>query len=308
MRSCRGARVLALVLVVLPAWPVGARAQTRIGRDRLPPPPAGLPRLDLAFGIGGSLSTDWTDQVVLETQDASGARTTRLLLPELSMAPGRSFSATVTYWRGPLGARFHAAFTEACLAAGETRCDGAPDPEDRLRFTTDLDLWTYGVQGVVALPVDDERRAVRPYLLVGGSGMTFDPDRPVPGPGLLEGETTPPTTGGPIVVVDGPTNLVLTVDRLGLDTRFAIDLGGGLDLRLPLGRHGLGVRLELVDQLTSSPVGVRIDRLGGGLVDGDVATVETRRPLVHTLRATVGAILDIGLPSSPPPAESTGGR
>ncbi|MBW3552681.1 MAG: hypothetical protein KY466_04175 [Gemmatimonadetes bacterium] len=299
MNLCRRAVVLALPLVALSAGSAVAVAQGELERDRFRPPPGGPPRLDLAFWVGASFSTDWSQQVVLETHDPSGARTTRLLMPEIGMAPGRTLGGAVTYWRGPLGVRFQGAFTRACLTAGETRCDASPEPETPIRFVTDVDVWTYGVQGVVGLTRDAVARVIRPYLLIGASGVTFDPEEPVPGPGVPEEQSTPPTGGGDIIVVDGTTTLVLTIDRLRFETRFAPEIGAGLDLRLPLGPHGIGVRLELVDQLMSSPVGVRITHIDGGL-RGGAFEVDIERPLVHTLRATLGAIIDVGLPAPPP--------
>lgn len=299
MKSCRGVLVLALPLVALSAWSAAAVAQVGLEPDRFRTPQPGPPRLDLSFAMGTSFSTDWSDEVVLETRDPSGDRTTRLLLPEIGMAPGRTLAGAVTYWRGPLGVRFQAAHTRACLTASEVRCDASPEPETPFRFVTDLDVWSYGVQGVVGLTRGAVARAIRPYLLVGASGVTFDPAEPVPGPGGAEGQSTPGTGSGHVIVVDGTTTLVLTVDRLRLDTRFAGELGAGLDLRLPLGPHGIGVRLELVDQLVNSPLGVRITHIGGGLRGGAVE-VDIPRPLIHTLRATVGAVIDVGLPDPPP--------
>lgn len=295
MKSCGGGLTLALaVAALLGASP--AAAQLRMWGDTLPIEPPGPPRLDLWAGLGTSFSSDWSDEVVLETRDATGARTTRLLLPEMSMVRGPAYGAAVTYWRVPLGVRFQAGFTEACMAAGATRCEAAPDPETPTTFVTDVDVWTYGIQGVVGLTRGMLGRVLRPYVLVGAAGMTFDPEEAVPGAGIPEGTTTPPTGGGEVIVIDGTSDLVLTVDRLGFQTQLAVELGGGLDLRLPLGPHGIGVRMELVDQLMTSPVGVTMARL-----DGDGGTeVRIERPLVHTLRAMVGVVLDIGLAGGEP--------
>lgn len=302
MKACGGGLTLALAVAALFGFSPAA-AQRWVSTDTLPLYRPGPPRLDLWAGVGTSVSSDWSEQVVLETRHASGARTIRLLLPEMAMAPGPTYGAGVTYWRVPLGVRFQAGFTRACVTAGATRCDAAPDPETPTAFETDVDVWTYGVQGVIGLTDGALGRVVRPYVLLGAAGMTFDPAEAVPGGGIPEGTTVPPTGGGDVIVVDGTSDLILTLDRLGFETRLALEVGAGVDLRLPLGPHGIGVRLDFVDQMITSPVGITITRLDGGLVGSSGIEARVERPLVHTLRATVGVVLDIGLPTPEPEPE-----
>lgn len=297
MKACGSGLTLALAMAALAA-PSPAAAQRWISQDTLPLHQAGPPRLDLWAGFGTSVSSEWSEHVVLETRDPFGARTTRLLLPEVAMAPGPTYGAAVTYWRVPLGVRLHAGLTRACLVAGAARCDDAPDPETPTAFATDLDVWTLGVQGVIGLTEGRLGRVLRPYVLLGAAGVTLDPEEPVPAGVIPDGTTAPPTGSGDIIIIGGTTDVVLTLDRLGFDARLAVELGGGLDLRLPLGPHGVGVRLELVDQLMTSPIGVTITRVDGGL-RGGATQVRVERPLVHTLRATIGVVLDLGLPTPP---------
>jgi len=77
--------------------------------------------------------------------------------------------------------------------------------------------------------------------------------------------------------------------KFSIETKFAVNFGLGTDLRVPLGAAGLGLRLELSDNVHESPLQIRIAELDG--VHGDVAP---NARFVHNLRASAGVVLHFG--------------
>jgi hypothetical protein len=102
-------------------------------------------------------------------------------------------------------------------------------------------------------------------------------------------ERRPPSNPQVTIVNDRSQPLVIAIDELGLETRFAVNLGFGADFRVPLGPAGVGVRLELSDNIHESPLDIQIAELDA--VDG---VVRPTVRLVHNLRASAGLVLHFG--------------
>jgi hypothetical protein len=73
-----------------------------------------------------------------------------------------------------------------------------------------------------------------------------------------------------------------------------------MDLRIPIGIGGAGLRVELTDQITSSPFAVRVTRLNGDDFDwfdriGGPQEAVFRQAAIHNWRLTAGVTLELGL-------------
>jgi hypothetical protein len=96
-----------------------------------------------------------------------------------------------------------------------------------------------------------------------------------------------------VTIVDERSRaFLLAIDELDTETVFALNFGVGTDLRIPMGPAGLGIRLELADHLTPSPVGVRIGELRrAGALAHDTGV---EFAAVHHFRASAGFVLQFG--------------
>lgn len=163
-----------------------------------------------------------------------------------------------------------------------------------------MDVWRYGVEGIVGLRNWAESRLWRPYLLIGLGGVAYDPDAeflPI-FPGTFE--TVVPSAGAPgtVVITNGNDTFLLATDELGFENVLGLTLGIGMDLRVPVGIGGFSLRLELADQMTRSPFSVRVARLGDDRrrFSGDGRDeVVFRSDVIHNLRVTAGLALEFGL-------------
>lgn len=103
-------------------------------------------------------------------------------------------------------------------------------------------------------------------------------------------ERSPPRTAdGRIVVAREDSDpLLIAIDELGLETKFAVNVGVGTDLRLPLGAASLGVRLEVSDHIHQSPLNVDVVQAS--------TSGHTRLDFgfVHNLRAAAGLVIQLG--------------
>jgi hypothetical protein len=75
-----------------------------------------------------------------------------------------------------------------------------------------------------------------------------------------------------------------------------VSLGIGTDIHVPIGAGGFGLRLEIADHMTSSPMDLSISRLdesrrfGGGPIE----QVALNARAVHNLRATAAFVIEFG--------------
>lgn len=257
-------------------------------------------RLELSVTAGYFWSSDWSNLVMFESIGAVGDEARRVLMPSLASAPGAGGQAAITYWKGRLGFRLAASYSESCVTA-EPRCSSgrqAPTAGGSPGVApTEISLktYSYGVQGVVGMSEYSESQWFRPYFLVGFGGVTFDPSENVPT--FLTGQLVR-DDGVETVLTGAPGQYAFTIDQAGLESRFSVALGLGTDLRLPVGPGGLSVRLEVADYISQSPLGVRLTRLNSGsLLDSNenLDQVDLGVGAVHNLRGQVGLAIEFGV-------------
>jgi hypothetical protein len=293
------------------ATPLTAQAATPIPADtprferHWPGTYDGPRRLELSASAGYALSSAWSDLVTMQVHDPHGAIHQQVLLRNVRVAPGASVGGAITYWRGRHGFRVHGGYMQSCLTTA-TRCSDAdvapPPPPNGAALAiaeVPMDVYRYGVEGLVGLRSWAESRFWRPYLVVGAGGVTFDPDAAALPflPGTFETVVPPTATPGSIVVTDGTSTFLVAAGELGMEHVFGLTVGIGMDLRVPVDIGGVSLRVELVDQITSSPFSVEIARLeGGGRRHRGADVVAYRKGALHNVRLMVGVGLEVGLP------------
>lgn len=261
--------------------------------------------LDISLGLGRLRSSDWSDLVVLGTL---GGLVERVLARNLAVSPGTSVDLAVTYWEGRYGFRVHAGLTRSCVAIAN-RCgphallvaDGDVDDEllALLRNEVDVTTWLVDIGGAVSLVGPRTDRDFRPYVFFGLGSVAYDLNGPV---GLLlptfvefggtPGRLALDSDGKVIIVTDGSPFLV-SVDEPGFEVLFAVAFGVGADVRVPLGEGSFGLRFEVADHISRSPLDVRL----AGFVDDfhfsrrDLDDVRFDFGTVHNLRFSVGIVV-----------------
>lgn len=265
-------------------------------------------RLEFSAGVGYFWSSDWSNLVLFESFGVTGDEARRVVVPGLASAPGAGGQAAITYWKGRLGFRLFGAYSESCVTSA-TRCGKnrpAPIGGDAPAITpveVSLKTYSYGAEAVVGLLEYSDMQWFRPYLLVGGGGVTFDPAESVPrfSSNTAGGTGTPGT-----YIVAGPTQYTFQLNQVGLESRFAVNLGIGTDFRLPVGPGGLSIRAEVSDQVSQSPLGLRLTRLSDGGANtryDPFQQVDLGVSAVHNIRATVGLAIEFGMKRPEPKDE-----
>lgn len=253
------------------------------------------PRVDISASAGFLVPTDWSDLVLLGSISSVSGVLEQVLVRDVRVEPATVFDGSVTYWRAKYGFRVHGGFSNGSLVIGRTPGAGLQSPagDDGLGPVA-VDTWLYDVRGAVGLTDYRPSRLVWPYAFFGFGGITYDLSRTVSPPLLTFIERGPARRDqrGDIVVVDTGRQFVLAIDELGLETVFAVNFGVGADLRIPLGAGGIGVRLEVSDHVSPSPLGLRIRELSplGGLASDTMV----RFGLVHHLSAAAGLVVHVG--------------
>lgn len=259
-------------------------------------------RLEISVSGGVFLSTDWSNLVFLEAVGAVGQAQQQVLLRQLRAPPEFGGSASVTYWKGRYGFRVHGGFVSSCVTTGNG-CNGTSTPEQTTLERTEIGMnqWTYGVQGVIGLREFTPEQVFRPYLVFGAGGVTYDLDEPLstvlPGP-IERTEPTVIGNGDQTVVITDPSTFLFSMDEVGLATQFALNLGVGTDFRIPIGPGGLGLRLELSDNINQSPLTLRVARIDGGFFSHEfdgIDEIEFDRRSVHNWRLSAGLLFEFGL-------------
>ncbi len=259
-------------------------------------------RLEISATAGYFWSSDWSNLVLFESLGVTGPEARRVLLPELRAAPGRGATAAITYWKGRLGFRAEGSYNESCLTA-EPRCGpsrGDPTaggPPSTNPTQVSLKTYSYGVEGIVGMMEYSRKQWFRPYFMVGAGGVTFDPSESIP----LFLAASGAQLGTVTLLGGGLDEFAFSVDRAGLETRFAVSMGAGTDLRLPVGPGGLSLRFEVADHMSQSPLGVRLTRLSSGTLsrDNSFQQVDLGVSAVHNVRATIGLALEFGVKHPP---------
>ena len=253
-------------------------------------PPRDPKHVDISGSAGMRLSTDWSDLILLGTVSPVTGVLEQVLTRDLVFVPGPVFDATVTYWEGRYGFRAHGGFSQKCIAVGR-RCGAIATLNGPTRGSVDVDASYYDVGGAIGLLDYYRNPWVWPYVFVGVGGVTYDIKQTVSPPLQMFIERPPPVTPQITIATDRRAPLLIAINELGLETKFALNFGLGTDLRVPLGAAGLGLRLELSDNVHESPLQIRIADVDGA-DGGDVARPNAR--FVHNLRASAGVVLHFG--------------
>jgi hypothetical protein len=272
MRNTR-AGIGFVAAIVFFLTPVSAVAQTDL--FEIPPGPR---RVDLSGSSGFLLSTDWSDLVLLGSISTVGGALEQVLVRDVEVEPGPVFDGVFTYWEGRYGFRAHGGFARSCLAIGGICGAGS----------VDVDTWMYDVGGAVGL-MDYRRGAwAWPYFFLGLGGITYNLERTV-SPPLTFIERRPPRPPDIVIAEEDSDPLLISIDELGVETRFALNLGIGADIRLPLGPASIGVRFEASDLVHRSPLNLQVTDLDRG---GSTSTIDFG--YVHNLRAAAGLVIGFG--------------
>ena len=245
-------------------------------------------RVDVSGSGGLLLSSDWSDLVLLGSISSVSGALEQVLARDLVVDPGPVFDGVVTYWEGRYGFRVHGGFARSCLAVARA-CTAATFAGTS--GTIDVDTWIYDVGGAIGL-IDYRRNAIAwPYVFVGVGGVTYNLERSI-GPPLTFIERRAPASNDTIVVSRAdPDLLLIAVDELGIESRFALNLGVGGDVRIPVGGGSVGIRLELSDHIHRSPVDIQIDNLEG-FRPARGSRIDFG--YVHNLRAAAGLVVQFG--------------
>lgn len=251
------------------------------------------PRVDVSASVGYLAPTDWSDLVLLGSLSSTSGVLEQVLVRDLRVKSDRELGAAVTYWEGRYGLRVQGGFSSSSMAIGGPLV-GASSAGDGA-MSIDVDTWLYDVGGAIGFVEYSPDLWVWPYAFFGFGGVTYDLARRVSPPLLTFIEREPPGGGGRrdvVIVADDSREFLLAIDELDTETVFAFNFGVGTDFRIPLGPAGIGVRLELADHVTTSPVGLRI----GELRRSNTLTSDTGVDFgpVHHFRAGVGFVLQFG--------------
>ena len=252
------------------------------------------PRLDLSVTTGYAVPTDWSDLVILGSLSSATGALEQVIVRDLRVEPDLVLGAAVTYWRDRYGFRTQVSMSRSTLTVGGA-LDAAEAGGPRERVAADVDTWSYEVRGTIGLVEYTPDRKALPYVFLGLGGVTYDLSTTVTPP-LLTFIQNPAIrrngNGGIVIVEEDGSQFLVAVDELSMETQLAFSFGAGVDFRIPFGGGGMGVRLEVSDHLSESPLTVRITEMNpGGAFASDSAI---RFGAVHDLRVTAGVVFQIG--------------
>jgi hypothetical protein len=311
MRWCL---TLATLVTITPFASAVTHAQQSWAFEKEEPRPK---RIDISVSTGLQLSTDWSDLVVLGTL---GGLVEHVLTRNLAFAPGNSYGLTVTYWEGRYGFRVNAGMARSCLAVGGgcrsfTIPNGdATNGDERIVVgNIDANAYSLDIGGAIAFVAPGKDVPFRPFFFFGAGGLSYDMDEAVRFllPSFIElggtsGRIGQDRDGRVKVITDGSPFLV-SVGQPGFELLFAGILGLGVDFRVPLGQASLGLRFEVSDHITRSPLEVRL----AGFVDDfhfsrtEIEDVRFDFGLVHNMQLSVGLVLNAPLRHTAPPTRSS---
>lgn len=253
-------------------------------------PPRDPRHVDVSGSAGLRLSTDWSDLILFGTVSPATGVLEQVLARDLVFVPGPVFDGTVTYWEGRYGFRAHGGFSRRCLAVAR-RCGAIPTLDGVTQGSVDVDASYYDVGGAIGLIEYHRNPWVWPYTFFGVGGVTYDIKQSVSPPLQMFIERRPPATPQVTITSDRSRPVLIAIDELGLETKFAFNFGIGTDFRVPLGAAGVGLRFELSDNVHESPLRIRVVDVNA-FTDNDVVQPNAR--FVHNLRASGGVVLHFG--------------
>jgi hypothetical protein len=251
-------------------------------------------RVDVSASFGFLASTDWSDLVLLGSISPTSGVLEQVLVRDLRVKADEELGGTVTYWRGRYGFRVQGGFSSSSITIGGA-LPGVSSPRIDDGVSVDVDTWLYNIGGAIGFVEYAPERWVWPYAFVGIGGVTYDLARRVSPPLATFIERAPPGADGRrdvVIVDDRSREFLLAIDELDTETVFALNFGVGTDFRIPLGPAGVGLRLEVADDLTSSPVGLRVAELRRSRALATDTGVQFGP--VHHFRASAGFVVQFG--------------
>jgi hypothetical protein len=256
------------------------------------------PRVDVSAAAGFLMPTRWSDLVLFGSASPTSGALEQVLTRDVRVEPDTALAASATYWRARYGFRTQAGLSRSSLNIGgppvvDTASSTAAGTSGDIT-SVGIDTWLYEVAGLIGFVDYDPSRRVWPYGFVGLGGITYDLDKTIaPSLAFVErGPSRPGAAGDTIVIVSDGRQFLLTTNALSTETVFAVNFGLGADFRIPLGKGGVGLRLEVADRLAPSPLALRVEQLSSfGTLPSDTGV---RYRFVHHLSATAGLVLQIG--------------
>jgi hypothetical protein len=255
------------------------------------------PRVDVSASAGFLMATRWSDLVLFGSATPASGALEQVLSRDVRVEPDTALAGAATYWRARYGFRAQAGLSRSSLnisrpplldSASPASADAGGDT------SVAIDTWLYEVAGLIGFVDYEPSRRVWPYGFVGLGGLTYHLDKTI-APPLAFVERAPSRPGGAgdtILIVNDGRQFLLTTNALSTETVFAVNFGVGTDFRIPLGKGGVAVRLEIADRLAPSPLALRVEELSSfGTVPFDTGV---RYRVVHHLSATAGLVLQIG--------------
>jgi hypothetical protein len=216
-------------------------------------------RLDASLSLGQLVSTDWSNLVVLGTL---GGLIEHVLSRDLAFEPGTSLDLALTYWEGRSGLRVRAGWAHSCLAIGGT-CGPVIITGDNETLTlreVNVDAYTLDIGGAISLVSPEPKHPLRPFVFFGAGALAYNLDEGVRFllPSFIELGGAPGRIGlnpdGKVILIADASPFLVSVDQPGFELLFAGVLGLGSDLRIPLGDGSLGLRFEVADHISRSPL------------------------------------------------------
>ncbi len=250
------------------------------------------PRVDFGFTAGAVMPTRWSNLVLLGSISSSSGVIEQVLARDLRVESNTAYTGSVTYWRGRYGFRTQVGFSRSSLLVGPVPVGGNPVFPATANSAA-VDTWSYDARGAIGLLDYRPTRWIWPYGFVGLGGVTWKLNTPISPPLTFVGSGPVAAAGANTVVVAGNGNqFLLAIDQLSTETVFAVNYGIGADFRIPAGRVGVGLRVELADTVSPSPLHVSVRNLSP--VGGFVPDAGVSFPLVHQFSATAGLVVRVG--------------
>jgi hypothetical protein len=238
-------------------------------------------RVDLSLSGGYDMATDWSSLTLLGTSSPATGVVEQVIVRDLRVDPDQVFGGAFTYWKAKYGFRVNVARSDSTLVSGATT-------------VADVKSWFYDVRGTVGMVDYHPSRLAYPYFFVGLGAITYDLSQPIGPPLTSFIEHNPSLPVSNLSIINrGGRQFVLQEDTLSLETVAAFNLGLGTDFRVPLGPSAVGIRAEVSDTISPSPLEIRLQELSSSI--GEPAQlVNVGFGAVHHLRASVGLVIQLG--------------
>jgi len=252
------------------------------------------PRVDVSASAGFLMPTRWSDQVLFGSITSVSGALEQVLSRDVHVKSDAEFTGTATYWRGKYGFRARAGFSRSSLTIAGVVAPAQGNNISGETTSVGIDTWLYDVGGAIGFVDYAPTRSVWPYGFVGVGGITYHLKNAIAPPlAFIEhAPSRPDVAGNTVIVVTDDRQFLLTTNALSTETVLALNFGVGADFRIPLGRSGIGLRLEAADHVAKSPLALRVEELSPfGTSPSDTGV---RFRVVHHLSVTAGVVMHIG--------------